>query len=104
MASPHSTRALSGSYTGPLYQVRRASDNTYKSIAPTSAGGYADAASQDSFCAGTNCTITFAGAIAVPSIIWTRTPFWRTSQAFAAAFQVSESVTRFEKGTRTRGA
>jgi hypothetical protein len=58
VAAHSTTRALSGSYTGPLYQVRRASDNTYKSIAPTSAGGYADAASQDSFCAGTSCVIT----------------------------------------------
>src|SRR5947209_3559997 len=58
VAAHSTTRALYGSYTGPLYQVRRASDNTYLSIAPVSAGGYADAASQDSFCAGTSCLIT----------------------------------------------
>jgi hypothetical protein len=58
VAAHSTTRALYGSYTGPLYQVRRASDNTYKSIAPVGAGGYADAAGQDSFCAGTTCLIT----------------------------------------------
>ena len=58
VAAHSTTRALYGSYTGPLYQVRRASDNTYKSIAPVSAGSYADAASQDSFCSGTTCLIT----------------------------------------------
>src|SRR3954454_20992700 len=58
VAAHSTTRALYGSYTGPLYQVRRASDSTYKSIAPVGAGGYADAAGQDSFCAGTTCLIT----------------------------------------------
>jgi hypothetical protein len=58
VAAHSTTRALFGSYAGPLYQVRRASDNTYKSIAPVAAGGYADAAGQDSFCSGTSCVIT----------------------------------------------
>jgi hypothetical protein len=58
VAAHSTTRALFGSYSGPLYQVRRSSDSTYRSIAPVSAGGYADAASQDSFCAGTTCLIT----------------------------------------------
>jgi len=58
VAAHSTTRALYGSYTGPLYQVRRSSDNTYKSIAPVSAGGFADAAGQDSFCSGTSCLIT----------------------------------------------
>ncbi|MFF5289436.1 arabinofuranosidase catalytic domain-containing protein [Paractinoplanes globisporus] len=58
VAAHSTTRALFGAYTGPLYQVRRASDNTYRSIAPLGAGGYADSASQDSFCAGTTCLIT----------------------------------------------
>jgi hypothetical protein len=58
VAAHSTTRALFGSYSGPLYQVRRASDSTYKSIAPVGAGGYADAAGQDSFCAGTTCLIT----------------------------------------------
>jgi non-reducing end alpha-L-arabinofuranosidase len=58
VAAHSTTRALYGSYGGPLYQVRRASDGGTRDIAPTSAGGVADAASQDSFCAGTSCVIT----------------------------------------------
>jgi non-reducing end alpha-L-arabinofuranosidase len=55
----HSTvRALFGSYNGNLYQVRRASDNATLNIGVLSAGGYANAAAQDSFCAGTTCVIT----------------------------------------------
>ncbi|MEU8659999.1 arabinofuranosidase catalytic domain-containing protein [Actinoplanes philippinensis] len=54
----HSTvRALYGSYRGNLYQVRRSSDNSTRSIGAL-AGGTADAASQDSFCAGTTCVVT----------------------------------------------
>ena len=52
------TRALSGSYNGPLYQVQRASDKAYTDVGLLSAGGYANAATQDSFCAGASCTIT----------------------------------------------
>ncbi|GAA1534697.1 alpha-L-arabinofuranosidase B [Dactylosporangium maewongense] len=58
VAAHSTTRALYGTYSGPLYQVRRASDNTTRDIAPVSAGSYADAATQDSFCAGTSCLIT----------------------------------------------
>jgi hypothetical protein len=58
VASHSTTRALYASYNGPLYQVRRSSDNTYQSIYPLSAGGVANAATQDSFCAGTTCVIT----------------------------------------------
>jgi non-reducing end alpha-L-arabinofuranosidase len=55
----HSTvRALSGSYGGNLYQVRRASDKTTKDIGVVAAGGFADAAAQDTFCANTTCTIS----------------------------------------------
>jgi hypothetical protein len=55
----HSTiRALYGSYNGNLYQVRRASDKTTKNIGVLSAGGFADSAAQDTFCAGTTCTIS----------------------------------------------
>ncbi len=55
----HSTvRALFGAYTGKLYQVRRASDNTTKDISVLKAGGPADSAPQDAFCAGTSCVIT----------------------------------------------
>jgi len=53
----HSTvRALFSSYTGPLYQVQRASDKSTKDIL-VGAGGFADSAAQDTFCSGTTCTI-----------------------------------------------
>ena len=55
----HSTvRALFSAYSGNLYQVKRWSDSTTTSIGTLSAGGYANAAAQDSFCSGTSCTIT----------------------------------------------
>jgi hypothetical protein len=52
------TRALFGSYNGPLYQVQRTSDKAYADIGLLEAGGYANAATQDSFCAGTPCVVT----------------------------------------------
>ena len=58
VAAHSTTRALYSSYDRSLYQVRRASDNTTKDIGLLAAGGYADAAAQDSFCAGTLCVIT----------------------------------------------
>jgi hypothetical protein len=58
VAAHSTTRALYASYDGPLYQVRRASDNATTSIYPLSTGGVANAATQDSFCAGTTCVIT----------------------------------------------
>jgi hypothetical protein len=55
----HSTvRALYGSYSGNLYQVRRSSDNTTRNVGVRTAGGAADAAVQDTFCAGTTCVVT----------------------------------------------
>src|ERR671937_2122386 len=55
----HSTvRALYGAYNGNLYQVRRSSDSTTRNITTLTAGGYANAAAQDSFCAGTSCVVT----------------------------------------------
>jgi len=54
----HSTvRALLRTYAGNLYQIKRASDGTTKDIPVLSAGGFADAAVQDTFCMGTTCTI-----------------------------------------------
>ena len=47
-------RALYSAYDGPLYQVKRASDGTTTNIGLLSAGGYVNAAEQDSFCAGTS--------------------------------------------------
>ncbi|RCG30500.1 alpha-L-arabinofuranosidase [Sphaerisporangium album] len=58
VAAHSTTRALYGTYNGPLYQVRRASDNATRDIGVLTAGGVADAAVQDSFCAGTSCLIT----------------------------------------------
>jgi hypothetical protein len=52
----HSTvRALYGSYTGNLYQVRKSGST--KDI-PVGADGYVDIAVQDSFCSGGGCTIS----------------------------------------------
>ena len=58
IAAHSTTRALYSAYTGALYQVKRGSDNTTISIAPKSKGGPANAAAQDTFCAGTTCLIT----------------------------------------------
>ena len=58
VAAHGTTRALFGAYTGSLYQVQRGSDSSTTNIAPVSAGGVANAATQDTFCANTTCTIT----------------------------------------------
>jgi hypothetical protein len=55
----HSTvRALYKAYDASLYQVRRASDQATKDVGVLSAGGVADSATQDTFCAGTTCKIS----------------------------------------------
>ena len=57
--SAHSTtRALYGSYSGPLYQLTRGSDGTTTTISPLSAGGVANSGAHDSFCGGTTCLIS----------------------------------------------
>jgi Alpha-L-arabinofuranosidase B, catalytic len=64
-AAAYSTiRALSTKYSGPLYQVRSGSSSqntgsggTTKDIG-TTADGFADTATQDTFCSGTTCTIS----------------------------------------------
>src|SRR3954471_16785914 len=58
VAAHSTTRALYGAYSGRLYQVRRASDGATRDIPAVAAGSFADAAAQDSFCAGTSCVIT----------------------------------------------
>jgi non-reducing end alpha-L-arabinofuranosidase len=58
VAAHSTTRALYAAYDGPLYQVERFSDDTTTDVYPLSAGGYANSATQDSFCAGTYCEIT----------------------------------------------
>ncbi len=65
VAAHSTTRALFAGYNGPLYQVLRQSDGKTLDVgvvqpvaspAPD-AGGYADAAAQDAFCANTYCWI-----------------------------------------------
>jgi hypothetical protein len=58
VAAYSTVRALYRDYQGPLYQVRRGSDGTSTDIGVQQPGGYADAARQGAFCAGTVCTIT----------------------------------------------
>ncbi|MFJ9906946.1 arabinofuranosidase catalytic domain-containing protein [Streptomyces sp. NPDC101152] len=58
VAAHSTTRALYAAYNGPLYQVRRASDNATLNIGVLTAGGFANAPAQDSFCANTSCVIT----------------------------------------------
>ena len=57
-AAYSSTRALFEAYNGPLYQVQRASDSTYLNVGLESTGGVVNVAPENSFCAGTTCTIT----------------------------------------------
>ena len=63
VAAHSTTRALYGTYNGPLYQVLRQSDGKTLDISVVQAsnsdpGGYADADAQDKFCAGTWCWIS----------------------------------------------
>ncbi|KNG44715.1 arabinofuranosidase/B-xylosidase precursor [Stemphylium lycopersici] len=58
IAAHSTTRALYNAYSGSLYQVKRGSDGATTNITPLSAGGVANAASQDKFCANTTCLIT----------------------------------------------
>jgi hypothetical protein len=60
VAAHSTTRALYAAYDGPLYQVTRRSDGQTLDIGVVreGVGGYADAAVQDRFCAGTLCEIT----------------------------------------------
>ncbi len=54
----HSTvRSLYARYTGPLYQVKRTSDNATQNIGLLP-DGYANAVAQDTFCKNTTCVIT----------------------------------------------
>ena len=58
VAAHSMTRALFAAYNGSLYQVKRWSDSSTLNVGVLAAGGYANAAAQDSFCAGTSCTVT----------------------------------------------
>ena len=60
VAAHSTTRALYAAYNGPLYQVLRQSDGKTLDIgvaqpSGSDAGGYANAAAQDAFCANTYC-------------------------------------------------
>ena len=57
VAAHSTTRVLRAAYTGPLYQVRRQSDNATRDVTAL-ASGIADASLQDTFCTGTTCVIT----------------------------------------------
>src|SRR5262245_33253891 len=57
VAAHSTTRALFGSYSGSLYQIKRWSDSATTNVGVLAAGGYANASTQDSFCTGTYCTI-----------------------------------------------
>src|SRR5579875_2976267 len=57
VAAHSTTRALYAAYNGPLYQVLRQSDNKTLDIGLLPEG-FADAAAQDKFCAGTTCWIS----------------------------------------------
>lgn len=50
-------RALYSSYAGPLYAVRRASDNTTRAVPLKTPGGFPNTTVQDEFCAGTDCAV-----------------------------------------------
>jgi len=56
VAAHSTTRVLLSTYTGPLYQVLRQSDNATLDVTALSSG-IANAAQQDAFCAGTTCLI-----------------------------------------------
>ncbi|KAI4643889.1 uncharacterized protein J4E79_011161 [Alternaria viburni] len=58
IAAHSTTRALYNSFSGSLYQIKRGSDGATTNVAPLSAGGVANAATQDKFCANTTCLIT----------------------------------------------
>jgi hypothetical protein len=65
VAAHSTTRALSASYNGALYRVKRQSDARTVDIgviqpaasSDSDGGGYADASAQEAFCAGTICVI-----------------------------------------------
>ena len=51
-------RALYSLYAAPLYQVIRLTDNRTLDVSPFTAGGVANVAPQDAFCAGAPCEIS----------------------------------------------
>jgi hypothetical protein len=58
VAAYSTVRTLDSAYTGPLYEVTRASDGSTLNISAEPDTGVADAMAQEQFCQGTTCTIT----------------------------------------------
>jgi len=58
VAAHSTTRALYSAYADALYRVVRSSDGAVGDVVVLSAGGVANAASQDTFCADTTCLIS----------------------------------------------
>ena len=58
IAAHSTTRALYSAYTGPLYTIKRLSDNATTTVSPLSAGGIANATTQDVFCTTSTSTST----------------------------------------------
>ena len=55
----HSTvRALYANYSGPLYNVTRASDRKSALVGVLEAGGYANIATHEAFCSKLDCVIS----------------------------------------------
>jgi hypothetical protein len=52
------TRALFASYTGPLFQALRTSDNQVKDIGIVASTGLVDLSTFNTFCSGTSCKVT----------------------------------------------
>lgn len=57
VAAHSMVRALYAAYSGPLYRVQRSSDKASSDVHTLKPGGFANAASQDEFCRGTECTV-----------------------------------------------
>jgi len=57
VAAHSMVRALYGSYKGPLYQVRRSSDNATLDVGLVEPGAVADVTDQDRFCSAGDCVV-----------------------------------------------
>jgi hypothetical protein len=58
VAAHSTTRALFAAYSGPLYNVTRASDGKSTTVGVLKAGGYANIAVHEAFCAKLDCVIS----------------------------------------------
>ena len=87
------TRALFAAYNGPLYQVQRASDKAYTDVGLLAAGGYANAATQDSFCASTRAR-SRRSTTRPPTTTTCRSPGAATGRARAPTARTSARTPR----------